>query len=33
MTYEQIADAVGIPVGTAKTRMRLALEKLRKELL
>jgi RNA polymerase sigma-70 factor (ECF subfamily) len=32
MTYEQIADAVGIPVGTAKTRMRLALNKLRKEL-
>ena len=25
MTYEQIADTIGIPVGTVKTRMRLAL--------
>ena len=32
LTYEQIAEAVGIPVGTAKTRMRLALTKLRQEL-
>ena len=29
MTYEQIAHAVGIPTGTVKTRMRLALGKLR----
>ncbi len=29
MTYEQIAASIDIPVGTAKTRMRLALEKLR----
>jgi RNA polymerase sigma factor (sigma-70 family) len=32
MTYEQIADAVGSPVGTVKTRMRLALAKLRESL-
>ena len=32
LTYEQIADAIGIPTGTVKTRMRLALSKLRKEL-
>jgi RNA polymerase sigma-70 factor (ECF subfamily) len=30
MTYEQIAEAIGIPLGTVKTRMRLALERLRK---
>lgn len=32
MTYDEIAAAVGIPTGTAKTRMRLALEKIRKAL-
>jgi RNA polymerase sigma-70 factor (ECF subfamily) len=30
MTYDQIAEATNLPVGTVKTRMRLALEKLRK---
>jgi RNA polymerase sigma factor (sigma-70 family) len=29
MTYEQIAQAIGIPLGTVKTRMRLSLMKLR----
>jgi RNA polymerase sigma-70 factor (ECF subfamily) len=29
MTYDQIAELVGIPTGTVKTRMRLALGKLR----
>jgi RNA polymerase sigma factor (sigma-70 family) len=33
LTYEEIAHAVGIPTGTVKTRMRLALEKLRKVLV
>jgi RNA polymerase sigma-70 factor (ECF subfamily) len=32
MTYEEIADAMGLPSGTVKTRMRLALSKLRKSL-
>ena len=32
MTYDQIAEAIRIPVGTAKTRMRLALAKLREAL-
>ena len=32
MTYEQIAEAVSSPVGTVKTRMRLALAKLRESL-
>jgi RNA polymerase sigma-70 factor (ECF subfamily) len=32
MTYEEIAEAVGIPLGTVKTRMRLALGKLRQAL-
>jgi RNA polymerase sigma-70 factor (ECF subfamily) len=32
LTYEQIAVAIGIPTGTVKTRMRLALAKLRKAL-
>ena len=29
LKYEEIAAAAGIPLGTVKTRMRLALEKLR----
>jgi RNA polymerase sigma factor (sigma-70 family) len=29
MSYEEIAQSLGIPLGTVKTRMRLALEKLR----
>jgi RNA polymerase sigma-70 factor (ECF subfamily) len=29
LKYEAIADAVGIPLGTVKTRMRLAIAKLR----
>ncbi len=33
MTYEEIAKAINIPVGTAKTRMRLALQKLRAALV
>jgi RNA polymerase sigma-70 factor, ECF subfamily len=33
LTYEQIAESVSIPVGTVKTRMRLALTKLREALL
>jgi RNA polymerase sigma-70 factor (ECF subfamily) len=32
MTYDQIAQTLGIPTGTAKTRMRRALEKLRESL-
>ncbi|MBW3540109.1 MAG: RNA polymerase sigma factor [Planctomycetes bacterium] len=32
MTYEDIARALDIPVNTAKTRMRLALDKLRRAL-
>ena len=32
MTYQQIGRAIGIPVGTVKTRMRLAVSKLRQEL-
>ncbi|MCG8585578.1 MAG: RNA polymerase sigma factor [Pirellulales bacterium] len=32
MTYDEIADAMGLPSGTVKTRMRLALAKLRKSL-
>ena len=32
MTYEEIALAVGVPVGTVKTRMRLALRRLRSAL-
>jgi RNA polymerase sigma factor (sigma-70 family) len=32
MTYEEIADAMGLPAGTVKTRMRLALSRLRKSL-
>ena len=29
MTYEQIGEALGIPTGTVKTRMRMALGRLR----
>jgi RNA polymerase sigma factor (sigma-70 family) len=32
MTYQQIAEATSIPIGTVKTRMRLALSKLREAL-
>jgi len=32
LTYEQIADSINLPVGTVKTRMRLALRKLREAL-
>ena len=32
LTYDQIAEAVGAPSGTVKTRMRLALAKLREAL-
>ncbi len=32
MTYGQIAQAIQIPLGTVKTRMRLALSKLREAL-
>jgi len=33
LTYEEIGEAIGIPTGTVKTRMRLALTKLRKVLV
>jgi RNA polymerase sigma factor (sigma-70 family) len=32
MTYDEIAETINIPVGTVKTRMRLALAKLREAL-
>jgi len=32
MTYQQIAEAMNLPVGTVKTRMRLALERIREAL-
>jgi DNA-directed RNA polymerase specialized sigma24 family protein len=32
MTYEEIAEALHIPSGTVKTRMRMALTKLRATL-
>lgn len=32
MTYEEIAEAMGIPTGTVKTRMRLAIQRLREAL-
>ena len=32
MTYDEIADTLGVPTGTVKTRMRLAIAKLRKAL-
>ena len=33
LTYEEIAQMRGCPVGTVKTQMRAALEKLRKMLV
>lgn len=32
LTYEEIARSINVPVGTVKTRMRLALSKLREAL-
>ena len=32
LTFQQIADQLGIPLGTALTRMRRALERLRKDI-
>lgn len=32
MTYEEIAEAIGVPTGTVKTRMRLALSRVREAL-
>ena len=32
MTYDEIASAIGVPTGTVKTRMRLAITKLREVL-
>ena len=32
LKYEEIAETVGIPLGTVKTRMRLAITKLRESL-
>lgn len=32
LTYDEIAESIGIPTGTVKTRMRLALTKLRTAL-
>ncbi len=32
LTYDEIAEALDIPTGTVKTRMRLAVNKLRKQL-
>lgn len=32
LTYEKIAETIGIPLGTVKTRMRLALMKLREAM-
>jgi len=32
MTYDEIADTIGIPTGTVKTRMRLAITRLRETL-
>ncbi len=33
MTYDEIAESIGIPTGTVKTRMRLAITKLRETLV
>ena len=32
LTYEQIADMLTVPIGTVKTRMRMALQRLREVL-
>jgi DNA-directed RNA polymerase specialized sigma24 family protein len=32
LTHQEIADHVGVPLGTVKGRLRLALEKLRDSL-
>ena len=32
LDYEQIAEVLGIPVGTVKSRLRLGLTRLRTEL-
>jgi RNA polymerase sigma-70 factor (ECF subfamily) len=32
LTYEEIAETIGVPAGTVKTRMRLALARLRQAL-
>jgi len=32
LTYEEIAETIGVPTGTVKTRMRLALSRLRETL-
>ena len=32
MTHVEIAEAMGVPLGTVKSRLRIAMEKLRDEL-
>jgi RNA polymerase sigma-70 factor (ECF subfamily) len=32
MTHVEIAEAMGVPLGTVKSRLRIALEKLRESL-